>query len=274
MKTTARRTWQAFGLTVLTLGTWLNAMADQPAKTETGETYTGTVIAVDAKEHALTVKGWLRSKQFHLGQDCKFALLDKAEGMAGDVRPGQRVEVAYIKAHGVLVANRINQQPMRFEGTVKAIDSQRHILTLHRRALDKDFVFGDACQIVLRNNRPGTWSDVQLGHRVTVLYEVPDNIATAREIAQTGATFEGALTAIDTTERTLKARSAFGTRKFILANDCRILLNGKTDGQLRQLKPGDRLRFSYEEINGVNVATRIAPAETGAETVTAQTLER
>jgi hypothetical protein len=38
------------------------------------------------------------------------------------------------------------------------------------------------------------------------------------------------------------------------------VINGKINGQLADLKPNDKLVFSYDEINGVNVANRIAPA--------------
>ena len=35
----------------------------------------------------------------------------------------------------------------------------------------------------------------------------------------------------------------------------------KTGGQMRNLKPGDTLVFSYEPVNGINVANRIAPSD-------------
>lgn len=274
MKTTALRTWTAIGLTVLITGAGFRALADQPATADSSDkTYTGTVTAVDPKERVLTVKGLLWSKQFNLGQDCKYVLLDKGLAAPGDLRAGQRVRVSYEKAHGVLVANRVTQHPMRYEGTVKTIDPQKRIMTVHQRALDKDFQLAEGCRVMLRNSRFGTLDDIQVGHRVTVLYEVPDKVATARQIAQTSATFEGAVTAIDTNERTLKAKSVFGTKKFNLADDCKIMLSGKTDGQIRDLKPGDRLMFSYDDVNGVNIVTRITVPEPAPENITVQTFD-
>ena len=93
--------------------------------------------------------------------------------------------------------------------------------------------------------------------------------ATARQIAQTSATFNGSLTAIDLNDRTVKAKHAFGTKKFNLADNCAIIVNGKSDGKLRDLKPGDDLAFSYDVVNGVNVVTRIATVDTPVEAVTA-----
>jgi len=81
------------------------------------------------------------------------------------------------------------------------------------------------------------------------------------QIAQTSASFSGTLTAVDLDAKTVKAKEAFETKKFNLGDNCTIVINGKPDGKLSDLKPNDKLVFSYDEINGVNVATRTAPAE-------------
>ena len=59
----------------------------------------------------------------------------------------------------------------------------------------------------------------------------------------------------------MKAKSGFSSKKFNLADNCAIVINGKTDGRLGDLKPNDRLVFNYDEVNGINVVNRIAPAE-------------
>ena len=101
-------------------------------------------------------------------------------------------------------------------------------------------------------------ADIQVGNYVTVMYETPNDAPTARLIAQTSESFAGTLTAIDLGERTVKAKTLFDSKKFNLANNCVVIIDGKTDAQLRDLKPDDKLVFSYDEINGVNVANRIA----------------
>src|SRR5438132_573559 len=80
----------------------------------------------------------------------------------------------------------------------------------------------------------------------------------AGEIAQTSATFTGTLTGVDLQNKTLKAKAAFNTKTFKVGDDCAILVNGKTDGQLTDLKPNEKLVFSYDEIKGVNIVNRIA----------------
>ena len=67
----------------------------------------------------------------------------------------------------------------------------------------------------------------------------PNDRATAREIAQTSATFTGKLTAIDLGQKTLKARSLLDTKKFNVGDDCAIVANGKPDGKLSDLRPDE-----------------------------------
>lgn len=246
---------------VLTL-TALPAAADQQAATaaKPDKTYTGTVISVNPNERVLHVRGLMLSKDFNLGDSCAFVLMDKSSGAMNDLRPGEKITVNYQDAHGVLVADRVEQKPMSYEGTVKSIDPAAHTLTLHLRTENKTFTIPDECKIVLRNDSSGTIADVQLGNHVTVTYETPNNQLVARQIAQTSEKFTGAVTAIDLNEKTLKAKVTFETKKFSVADNCVIVLNGKLDGQLSDLKPNDKLVFNYDEVNGVNVVNRIAAA--------------
>ena len=270
MKTTTLRNWTAVGLSVLTAAAAIRVSADeQGAAARQTETYTGTVTVVEPKERMLVVKGFLRSKTFSLGDNCEFAYLDKGAGNPSGLRPGQEVTVSYQNASGVLVANRVEQKTLRHEGTVKAIDPEKRTVTLHHRAMNKTFRIAEDCAVVLRNDKSGTLADIQPGHWVTVIYETPGSEATARHIAQTSATFTGSLTAIDLNDRTVKAKHAFGTKKFNLADNCSIIVNGKTDARLRDLKPGDDLAFSYDVVNGVNVVNRIATVDSSGEAITA-----
>ena len=249
----------------------VTASADPAATTARPEkNYTGTVVSVDPTEHALDVKGFVFSKKFNLGDICVYALLDKPAGTISDLRPGEKVMVSYQDASGVLVADRVEQKPMRFEGMVTAIDPGNHTMTVHVRGMDKTFQIVDDCGVVLRDDKSGTLADIQAGNHVTVTYETPNETLTAREIAQTSATFSGTLTAIDLDERTVKAKTLFETKKFDVADNCAIVINGKVDGQLSDLKPNDELVFSYDDVNGINVVNRIANAKTAPETVTAK----
>ena len=277
MKTNTLRIWTVVCASALTMTAALKSLADDTAAAvRPHKSYTGTVVSVDTKEHTLGLKGTFLSKTFNLGDNCAYTLVDKPTGEIGDLRPGQRVMVVYQESHGVLVADRVNQQPLQYEGTVKAYDPIQRTMTLHGRGLDKTFQIAAGCKVMLRDYKSGALTDIQTGNYVTVTYEAPGDKATAWKIAQTSETFSGSLTAIDLDTKTVKAKALFYTKKFTLGDNCAIMANGKINGQLSDLKPNDKLVFNYDEINGVNVANRIAPAGTAqqSETTAAQSLDQ
>jgi Cu/Ag efflux protein CusF len=207
------------------------------------------------------VKRFWGNKRFNLGEPCVFTFVEKDDRGINGLRIGQKVTVMYRDANGVLVASRLTQEPLRHSGTVKSLDASSGKLVVG----GKTFRLADGCTVVLRNEHSGSLTDVKLGHFVTVWYEEPPGGLVARRIAQTSRTFVGSLTAIDLSERTIKAKSALDTKTFHLADNCSIRVNGEP-AQMKDLKPGEEIEFSYDEVNGVNVATRIAP-EHGQESV-------
>ena len=259
-------TWTAVCASVFTLTAALKVSADQTATAAKPEkTYTGMANAINPNERTLDVKGFMLSKKFNLGDNCAYALWNKPAGAIGDLRPGEKVTVAYQDAHGVLVADSVKQVPMMHEGMVKSIDPAAHIMTLQVRSMDTDIQLPGDCAVVLRGGKSGTLADIAVGNHVTVTYETPDNKLTARQIAQTSELFTGSLTAIDLTGQTVKAKAMFGSKKFHLADNCVVVINGKPDGKLSDLKLGDKLAFSYDDVNGVNIVNRIGtepPQET------------
>jgi Cu/Ag efflux protein CusF len=262
MKTIKSNLWMVIYATVLTTAAVISAPADQLAPTARPEkNYTGMVVSVDLQEHTLNVRGFLFNKKFNLGAACTYTLLYNINGTVSDLRPGEKVAITYQNADGVLVADSVVQQPMRYEGMVQAIDPTAHTLTLHFRGADKTIPIASNCVVVLRDEKSGALTDIQTGDHVTVIYETPDDTPTAWQIAQTSMEFTGTLTAIDLGEKTLKAKAVFTSKKFNVADNCAIVINGKPDGQLSDLQLNDKLVFSYDEINGVNVVNRIAPVE-------------
>lgn len=271
MKTNKLRVWLAVCVSALTATTTLRASADQMGTAARPEKiYTGTVTAVDTKEHMLSVKKWaVLNKKFNLGDGCAYTFVENGAGTISNLRPGQRVRVGYKDAHGVLVAESVSQQPMRYEGMVKAIDLTQHTLLLHVHGLDKTIQIANDCDVLLRDEKSGVLGDIQAGNYVTVTYEVPEGTPTARQIAQTSATFSGSLTAIDLETKTVKARQLFEVKTFKVGDDCAIIINGKPDGQLGDLRPNDKLVFSYDDLDGVNIVNRIAPSEPSSKNVVA-----
>src|SRR6266699_1282292 len=158
MKTrTTLRTWAVAGAAALTAIAAATAPA-YPAGPATPvskheKTYTGMVVSLDPKEHVLNVKRFLWTKKFNLGDSCTYTFVGKGPGVLGDLRPGQKVMLSYQNAHGVLVADRVEQEPMRYEGTVKAIDPQKRTLIMHLGAVDRRLQIADDCKVVLRNDK-------------------------------------------------------------------------------------------------------------------------
>jgi hypothetical protein len=198
-------------------------------------------------------------KSFNLGDDCVVSQLENSRASVGDLRAGEKVTVGYVKVQGVLIANRVEQDAMRCAGTIKALDPAKGTLTLAQTGFDKQLQIADNCKIGLRNGKTGSFADLRVGNYVTVIYELPVKSPVARQIDQTSIAFTGTLTAIDLPEKTVKARTAFGTKKFSVGNDCAIVINGKTDGRLADLRLDEEVDINYDEINGVRVASRIAP---------------
>jgi Cu/Ag efflux protein CusF len=251
---------------VFWVATLLPAGADQPAAAvKTDRIYTGTVVSANAHDRTLKVQGFLFSRHFNVGANCPVSLLDQPDATLADVRPGQKVRIAYQDAHGVLIADRVQQEPMRVTGTVKAIEPAAHKLTLYSGGQDKTFQLPEDCPVTLRGGKTGTLADLQTGDYVTVTYETPQGQPTARRIAQTSQQFTGELVAVDLNTRTVKAKALFDTKTFHLGDPCAIVVNGQPNGRMTDLKLGERFTINYDEVNGVNIANRIAPAASSPE---------
>jgi len=258
-------------IAVLALAPQVGA-ADGTSSTYSGpeKTFTGTVTAVDLNQHTLKASGELLfGKTFNLGAACSYIYLDNPQATPAGLHPGQKIRVIYQSVDGVLVADRIMQQRMSFSGWVKAVDPKAHTLTVQPGGfgLTKQFQFPDDCQVTLLGNKTGALADILPGNHVTLTYEAPPGMETVKDIAQTSETFTGSLTAIDLDAKTLKAKNLFDTRNFNMGDHCVIDLDGKGGGHLSDLRPEEKLVFTFDDINGVNVVNRIALAKDAAETI-------
>jgi hypothetical protein len=258
---------------VLSLGCGSHLLADSTIATAKEKTMKGVATRIDPAGKTVWVKGFWRTKRLNVADDCKVVLPDRIDARLGDLRPGQKLEINYENAQGVLVAHQIAQQNVTFTGVVRAIDPARRTLTLGHHALDKTFQIADDCKVLLRDERPGTLTDVRPAHRVTVTYEIPNHTPTAHQIAQTSATYSGTLSAIDLAERTLKAKALVGEKRFNLAGDCLVVIGGKPGARLTDLKLDEELVLSYDDVDGVNVVNRIATGEATSELPTTASVQ-
>ena len=268
-KTITLRLITAASLVMLSSVCPRSTLADESTTATAGvKQYSGTITAVDAKNRTVRVRGFLVSKTMRLGDHCLVSVGDKKEAGLSDLHPGQKVHITYKSAEGVLVATRIAQQPLRYRGAVVAIDPRNNTLTVEHGRLRKTFALARDCKFIVKDGGEGKREDVQIGHKVTVVYETPDNQPIARRIEQMSSTLVADLSAVDLTERTVKAKQLLGNKTLVLADDCKIVLKGKPDASLNDLRLGQTYGFSFNEVDGVNVVNRIAsvPAPPVAET--------
>lgn len=262
MKTTKllNRTWTALLVPVTILA--IKAAAAQASASPTHQKdVTGIATGVDQQDKTVRVKTFWGTKRLNIADDCRVSMQDKPDATLEDLRPGQKLEVNYADNQGVLVVHQIAQQNLTFAGHITAIDPARHTITLRSRVLGKTFRIANDCKVMLRDEKAGTLADLQPGNRATVIYEIPGDAAIAHRIAQTSDTFNGTLTAIDLNERTLKAKAFLSSKQFDLADDCSIVISGKPDAGLSDLRLGEKLVLSYDDVDGVNIVNRIASPE-------------
>lgn len=272
MKTTTiiRTALMSAGLSVLASTLALCAHADEKATVAGKEKqWKGTVLAIDAREKTLRGRGLLWAQTFNLADNCTFSNGER-NAKLDDFRPGQKVRVAYKDAGGVLVADRVVQEKLVDSGTVQEMDAKGRTLALKRTAGTKRFRIAEDCKVILKDDKPGALEGIQMGQRVAVVYEIPGDLPVARQIEQRGTVQTATLTAIDASNKSIKARHLMGEMKFNLADDCQIVVNGKSIGQLSDLRLGQKVTLTYDEVDGVKVLTHLAAAPEARVTETAK----
>ncbi len=86
--------------------------AEQPAATPRAEQpkqrqFSGTITSIEAAGSSFTVKGTLGSRTFKLASDANITAAGKSGATLEDLKVGDRVEVSYSEAEGVMMAHRI-----------------------------------------------------------------------------------------------------------------------------------------------------------------------
>src|SRR5262249_1640890 len=247
---------------VLCLMTSLVARGADAAKALS--TFSGDVAGVHAAERSMAVKGFWSTRNFQLADGCEFQAGGKKVDSIAAFRPGQRVQVCYENASGVLVARKILQEDRVFTGTVKELKADTHQLTVAHGIASRHFEIAGDCRVVLKDDKTGRLEDLKPGHLVRVIYEEPGKAPVTHQIEQRSASDTGTLTAIDGSARTLKAQRGLSERKFSLADNSKIVINGKLGGSLTDLRLGEKVTLNYDDVDGVLVVNRVARDESSA----------
>lgn len=255
------------GLTLCLSGAGLALGDDQPSGVadQTGkvDTYKGSVVAVDSQERSITVRGHLTTRTFNANDTCKVALEDKPRATLADLSAGQKVTISYQWVHGVLVAQEVVQENLAFKGHVTALDPAKRTIAVKRGVFTRSFTLTDGHMVLVKDDKAGSLESLRIGDTVTVVYQSESEPLMAHRVEQKNPTFTGTIRAIDARTRTVTARNLMGEKKFHLANGCKIVVDGRINAGLADLRIGDRMSVSYEDANGVLVANRIG-RESGA----------
>lgn len=99
--------------------------------------------------------------------------------------------------------------------------------------------------------------------------EDPNAGANAPSSAQSGASsaqqdlrFSGTVSAVDPTAQTVTVKAMVRSKTFHLAADAQIMVEGKSNATLGDLKVGDRVEVTYRDQDNTSVAQRISRTET------------
>lgn len=243
---------------------------DESASVQKDKIFKGTVTAMDQGQKTVSVKDFWGTKTFNVGNTCAVSLQDQPSASLADLRPGQKVEVGYKNAQGVLVADRIAQHNQVFTGYISAIDLAQRTVTVKHGTFTRNFAAAPNCTVVIKDDDTEALDDLKVGHTVSVIYESPNGLSLARRIEQRSPTFVGTIKAIDAESRTVKAKDLLAEKTFHLADGCQIVTAGKPGGSLSDLRISDRFAFTYEDNDGVLVVNRIGRETTSSGMASAQ----
>jgi hypothetical protein len=223
------------------------------------KSFKGNVAAVDAQDRTFSVKGLFFTRNFNMASDCKVSLQDKSVASLVELRPGQKVDIRYDENNGVRIARQIAQHDLIHTGHITAIDPAARTLTLKEGVTTHNFAVAPDCAVVLKDDKWAALSSLQVGDAVHVIYEPVKGLQMASRIEQKSEMFVGTIEAVDAITRSVKAKDFLSEKKFNLADDCPIVIHGKLNGSLSDLRIGDRASISYDNQDGVLVANRVRP---------------
>lgn len=236
-------------------------------------TFEGTVKSVDEKERMLAVESMFLTRSFVAGEHCRVQMEEKPVAALKDLKAGHRVKVTYLRSDGVNVAVRMVQENAVFTGHITSIDATGKTFKVKSGLATKSFAVAGDCKFTLREDKGRGFGDLKLGHKVTVRYAGAARENLAFKVEQASQVFAGTVEAIDAEANVVKARQLMANKRFILGDDCQIILDGRIGGKLRDLRIGDKAVFHYENVEGVLIANRLAreagaPSETKSEQLT------
>jgi hypothetical protein len=150
--------------------------------TEDNPDFTGHISALDPDGRTFKVKDSMSSKQFVADPGCVILGRENKTWTMADLKLGHRVTVTYLDLGSTNVASKIQQSSLSFSGTLEAIDADARILRAQHLLAEKKFSLAAKCPIVVGERIDGKLSDLSLGDKLVVHYEIMDGVLVANRI--------------------------------------------------------------------------------------------
>ena len=191
------------------------------------------------------------------------------------------VAVAFLHAIAGIVANapaaekipvRAGQvRTIKMTGEVVSVDiANKTVIIKGSKGETAAFTVDDKTKTMV-GKQEKTLTDLKPGDRVQITYTTVNvarrivNLTAARGKAPEKAGVlqtSGEVVSVDSATRTVTITSKMGSMTFTVDDKTKIVI-GKKGKTLEDLKPGDKLKVTYNETGGKNVAQRITVSATG-----------
>lgn len=224
---------------------------------ENGQQTSGTLAAVNVKDRTVTLKGFWSSKTYNLGEGCQLEIPNNPNPQIADLHPGHQVDITYQTVNGIPVVSHLVQEDLIVIGDIESLDVDKRTLVIGLGSRAKTFAITEKCKFIDRNNSETKIEEFKVGNRVNVIYDLDGTTMSAYRIEKRSELYTGDLDAVDLSAHTIKAKFLLTNKRFILGEDCVIIVNGKKGASVSDLRLGKSTDISYENVNGVFVAHRI-----------------
>jgi Cu/Ag efflux protein CusF len=144
-----------------------------------------------------------------------------------------------------------------YAGNVKSVDDKERTIIVEAFWSTKTFAAGDHCKVQLEDKPNAVLKDLRAGYRVEVQFVSKDGVKIASHISQRDSTYTGHVSTVDAAKRTFVVKSGLGSKTFVAADDCKIIIRDEKSTGLADLKTGHKVTVHYASIRPENVAHKV-----------------
>lgn len=142
--------------------------------------FSGTVQAIDAQNHSLTVHNRGMNHTFTIADNCQVLGNGNAKESLNNIQWGDRVNVLYELPGDHRVARQIDLPGKVFTGQLDTINPADHSVTAGK---DQKFFIGENCVIIANGNYNARMSDLRRGQNYQLNYETVGGVNVVNRIA-------------------------------------------------------------------------------------------